>query len=323
MTTMQIPKRLFTVLLIAFALPLSASAQAPTSAASCLFDTYVARGMRAAAPGSQIMRLQQFLATKFNIVPADVVTGYFGPTTERLVKDYQKGQGLEQTGALGPRTRAAIAKECSSASVASSPQPQSKTQTATSSCPAAPMPSCEQGTLAYQGKDARGCSLGFQCLSFRFPATTTPLVYLPNDLYAAPNEFIATSSVIFSAFPTGAAGDKGYFVMGEPSSVYLELDSAKQLCLRIISVLDGNKSICNPVSLHRTYYIELFAFARSVSLVLNDIQTASSTVRHDAPLSAFRAGSKAFDAKGFMGPLLGSLQRVSLVATSTGPGPAR
>ncbi|MBI5152857.1 MAG: trypsin-like peptidase domain-containing protein [Parcubacteria group bacterium] len=64
----------------------------------------LSRGMR----NSQVTRLQFILAQSPEIYPEGLVTGYFGPATERAVKRFQKSHGLEQVGFVGPKTRALL-----------------------------------------------------------------------------------------------------------------------------------------------------------------------------------------------------------------------
>lgn len=52
--------------------------------------------------------LQEMLATDPEIYPEGLITGYFGPLTERAVKKFQKKMGVEQVGVVGPKTLAKI-----------------------------------------------------------------------------------------------------------------------------------------------------------------------------------------------------------------------
>ncbi|MFC1789655.1 peptidoglycan-binding protein [Patescibacteria group bacterium] len=52
--------------------------------------------------------LQEILATDPEIYPEGLITGYFGPLTERAVKKFQKKMGVEQVGIVGPKTTAKI-----------------------------------------------------------------------------------------------------------------------------------------------------------------------------------------------------------------------
>lgn len=65
---------------------------------------YLRRGMR----GEDIETLQEFLATDPEVYPEGLVTGYFGPLTQRAVVRFQKMAGIDQIGIVGPRTRSRI-----------------------------------------------------------------------------------------------------------------------------------------------------------------------------------------------------------------------
>lgn len=62
------------------------------------------RGIR----GKDVFLLQEFLATDPDVYPEGLVTGYFGPLTEKAVKKFQKKMGVEQVGLVGPKTFAKI-----------------------------------------------------------------------------------------------------------------------------------------------------------------------------------------------------------------------
>ena len=70
------------------------------------------RGSRDAATGGQVSELQIFLADYYNLNEDDIVTGYFGKTTEQYVIKFQKEQGLPSFGIAGSLTRAKIAQVC-------------------------------------------------------------------------------------------------------------------------------------------------------------------------------------------------------------------
>ena len=57
---------------------------------------------------SDVTRLQQLLASDKSIYPEGLVTGYFGPATERAVKRFQAKYGIDQVGRVGPATRAKL-----------------------------------------------------------------------------------------------------------------------------------------------------------------------------------------------------------------------
>ena len=57
---------------------------------------------------NDVTRLQQLLASDKLIYPEGLVTGYFGPATERAVKRFQAKYGIDQVGRVGPATRAKL-----------------------------------------------------------------------------------------------------------------------------------------------------------------------------------------------------------------------
>ncbi len=60
------------------------------------------------AQGDQVKVLQALLAADPNIYPEGLITGYFGPLTKQAVERYQKANGIEQVGRVGPETRAKL-----------------------------------------------------------------------------------------------------------------------------------------------------------------------------------------------------------------------
>lgn len=88
------------------AMPVStAKPRTPQTNTSAALITYtLAKGMQ----NNQVLRLQQILTRYPDIYPEGSATGYFGLATERAVKRFQKKNGLEQTGATGPKTRALL-----------------------------------------------------------------------------------------------------------------------------------------------------------------------------------------------------------------------
>lgn len=65
------------------------------------FDTDFGLGTR----GEYVKELQMFLTKNPSLYPEGLVTGYFGPATERAVRRFQKENNLEQAGRVGPKTR--------------------------------------------------------------------------------------------------------------------------------------------------------------------------------------------------------------------------
>jgi hypothetical protein len=77
--------------------------------ASVVFTTLIYRG----SSGKSVSALQQFLAQDSTIYPEGLVTGFFGPATERAIGRFQQkygiaGVGQPGYGMLGPKTRAYI-----------------------------------------------------------------------------------------------------------------------------------------------------------------------------------------------------------------------
>ncbi|MBI4128130.1 MAG: peptidoglycan-binding protein, partial [Parcubacteria group bacterium] len=104
------------------------------------------RGARDATMGGQVSELQIFLANRYNLNDEDVVTGYFGRTTERYVIQFQREQGLPTFGIVGSLTRAAIGRVCGGDAVPPI------------ACPIYSPPLCRDGEiLVGQGVDERGC----------------------------------------------------------------------------------------------------------------------------------------------------------------------
>ena len=60
--------------------------------------------LRRGMTGDDVKLLQEFLATDPDIYPEGLITGYFGPLTERAVKKLQKRMCLDQVGNVGPKT---------------------------------------------------------------------------------------------------------------------------------------------------------------------------------------------------------------------------
>jgi len=60
--------------------------------------------LRVGMTGDDVKILQEFLATDPDIYPEGLISGYFGPMTERAVKKLQKRMCLDQVGNVGPKT---------------------------------------------------------------------------------------------------------------------------------------------------------------------------------------------------------------------------
>lgn len=66
------------------------------------------RGMYFGSRGSEVINLQQFLASNGYFTAG--ATGFFGPLTFRAVQSFQADNGIAAVGSVGPLTRAAIAR---------------------------------------------------------------------------------------------------------------------------------------------------------------------------------------------------------------------
>src|SRR3989344_5169845 len=64
----------------------------------------LAKQLRRGMSGDDVKRLQEILSTDPEVYPEKLVTGFFGPATERAVKRLQKLMGVEQVGNVGPKT---------------------------------------------------------------------------------------------------------------------------------------------------------------------------------------------------------------------------
>lgn len=84
---------------------LQASASTSASTSKKILTQYLYRGLR----GGEVMILQEFLQKYGWGIPNDgPVTGYFGVVTENAVKKFQRANGLEAVGTVGPKTRELI-----------------------------------------------------------------------------------------------------------------------------------------------------------------------------------------------------------------------
>lgn len=71
------------------------------------------RGMRNEGPQNpDVSELQQFLAEYYGVAKEDLVTGYFGSSTERHLVRFQREEGLPAEGIAGELTRGKILRHC-------------------------------------------------------------------------------------------------------------------------------------------------------------------------------------------------------------------
>lgn len=75
-----------------------------TTATTACFTKNLSKGMS----DPEVTTLQQVLKQDASIYPEGLVTGYFGSLTEAAVKKFQAKYGIDQTGTVGPITRAKL-----------------------------------------------------------------------------------------------------------------------------------------------------------------------------------------------------------------------
>ena len=78
-----------------------ASPSSAARAVSPVFNKNLSRGSK----GEDVSNLQRLLAQDKTVYPEGLVTGVFGPMTEKAVKKFQAKYGLPQVGIVGPATR--------------------------------------------------------------------------------------------------------------------------------------------------------------------------------------------------------------------------
>ena len=83
---------------------LKASQTTLQAEAAIQFSAFVT-SLSLGSQGDAVEALQALLAANASIYPEGLLTGYFGKATERALKRFQKENGLEQVGRVGPKTR--------------------------------------------------------------------------------------------------------------------------------------------------------------------------------------------------------------------------
>lgn len=68
----------------------------------------IMQNLKEGSEGEQVALLQTLLAADAAIYPEGKITGFFGPATRRALQRFQRENGLEQVGFVGPRTRALL-----------------------------------------------------------------------------------------------------------------------------------------------------------------------------------------------------------------------
>lgn len=163
---MPISRFIVTLAFSFLALPLVSVAQSPavtddTTSATNIYcphlSTTFKKGYRDKNTNGQVSELQQFLSDYYSVEPTQLISGFFGNTTNGYVKRFQSEQNLPPLGVVGSLTRAAIANVCSTGSdtTATSSMP-TTISPAPLQCPAVTPPSCT-GTLS-RSYDPHGCA---------------------------------------------------------------------------------------------------------------------------------------------------------------------
>ncbi len=144
------------------------------SAATC---PKLTRNLSFGSRGADVTALQNFLIAEGDLAVGNN-TGYFGRLTEAAVKKWQSRNGVVSSGtprttgygAVGPRTRAAIARVCGSRGSTQSTSP--TTPPATAPIPSALQPNCPLVALPIgqpcsgswkEVKDTKGCTASWTC----------------------------------------------------------------------------------------------------------------------------------------------------------------
>jgi peptidoglycan hydrolase-like protein with peptidoglycan-binding domain len=81
------------------------------------------RSLAVGMTGEDVSALQEILAADPDIYPEGLVTGRFGPLTEKAVKRFQKKWNIEQAGLVGPKTRGALERFLGGLSTSTRPLP--------------------------------------------------------------------------------------------------------------------------------------------------------------------------------------------------------
>ena len=88
--------------------PSPAKVPAPTPAPAPAFG--IISDLDFGMQSNEVAQLQAYLASDSSLYPEGLITGYFGPATQRAVKRFQAKYGLPQVGRVGPLTRAKLAE---------------------------------------------------------------------------------------------------------------------------------------------------------------------------------------------------------------------
>ena len=173
----------------------------PAPGAGAAFCPNLSRNLSRGSRGADVMQLQQFLISQ-NLLASDSTTGYFGALTESAVKQWQCEHKIVCSGsaattgygAVGPKTRAAIAQACSASSVTTT----TTTQSSTPTVPATPtMPTTP-------ASDSKPITTSITLTNSVVPATTytpsptTPIISMALPSYAKSAYLYSDMAGLFS-----------------------------------------------------------------------------------------------------------------------------
>ena len=141
---------LFAIVLLLVVVP------AQADAAYCpQLSATVIRSSKDIGAAGQVRELQKFLSSYYAVQESDIVTGFFGPTTQQYVMKLQADSALPSAGIVGPLTRALIAKLCVSKSTTNSVVP------TTPATPTVPPVSPSGVSMAVSGATASSIKVSF------------------------------------------------------------------------------------------------------------------------------------------------------------------
>ena len=102
-------KRVAATSVLALGLLLSAGlTQAANGYFTISANTPLTKNLGYGSTGSDVSKLQTFLASNSDLYAAGLVTGYYGPLTQAAVRQYQLSYGIYGVGNVGPVTMASV-----------------------------------------------------------------------------------------------------------------------------------------------------------------------------------------------------------------------
>ncbi|MBP9669495.1 MAG: peptidoglycan-binding protein, partial [Candidatus Pacebacteria bacterium] len=171
------------------------------------------QNLRYGSQGDEVMELQQFLYAE-GLLDESAMVGFYGTNTQRAVQTWQRthnviSSGTPETtgyGAVGPKTRAAIAAACA-AGTTTPPSP--------GTCPSYPALTCPAGQVVQeQPLGTNGCRPQAQCVqdqsvTFRGTPTSGPsplsVTFTLGNANATGNYTINFGDGSSAAFPAGSS----------------------------------------------------------------------------------------------------------------------